>query len=422
MHLWFEAFASYWRDPRNVIGPPGALVRRLFKFAWLVLSIYVLCWIAGPSQVASWRLWMADDRLATDIAWGFTFAGALGFAIVRYAAEGTSPVRVPLIVPILEFDEQRFKGLKIRSAHLHLPNVTVGAGALLVAALFAISLLGMWNYYLHEQRMSGGASVVAIDGATSSVSEATSALQRHNLEAAQRAEQGRAELARTPENFATARSRIITANTEQTRLDNAERARLEAALQAARSANVTTHQEFTDPRPVDGEVASATGLARELVASLLDLLRSGVVEMLLVLGAGLGLVGATSKLGVLEGEPVSQNPPTNEDEEIIAPATPADDLDLPILADWRLVEDPEFTQRHMMVDEHGRRQKRVAGHWRVDDDRAPRGSSRDRRRSDSEPTADNPEEPGPQSPPEGDDIDDLMSKLTGARVPEEQTQ
>src|SRR5262245_9679930 len=113
-NLWLRALHDYWSDPRNIIGPPGALVRRMFKLLWLVLSVYVLFWIAGPSQVASWRLWMEDDQLAEHIAWGFTFASALCFAIVGYAAEGSTPFRVPLLVPLVEFEEKKYKGWKIQ--------------------------------------------------------------------------------------------------------------------------------------------------------------------------------------------------------------------------------------------------------------------------------------------------------------------
>ena len=291
-NLWANALREYWRDPRNVIGPPGALVRRIFKAAWLVLSVYVLIWIAGPSQVASWRLWMSDDNLATHIAWGFTLAGALCFAIVRYAAEGTEPIKVPVFLPT--FDGWR----GWRTARLHLPAITTLLGSALALALFMISLLGMWNYYLHEQQTAGGASVAALDGSTSSVAEAQAALASFEARTARADAAITQAISDTPPGSPTGRSRLVAQQTEASRNAGIERRQLTAALAAARAGTVSAHQEFSDPRPVDAQMAGVTGMARNVVASLLDLMRSAVVEALLVMGAGLGLVGATSKLGV----------------------------------------------------------------------------------------------------------------------------
>lgn len=293
--LWVEAIQSFWRDPKNVLGERGDLVRRIVKFAWLVLAFYILIFVAGPSQVASWQLWMANDSLAEHLAWGFTIASALCFAVVRFASEGTEPLRVPIFLPIVEFEERRWKGFHIRSARLHVPNPTVLAGSALVAGLLVMSFLGMWNYYMNESRTVGGASIIATTGASSAESEALAALQAHRTGAAERAANGEAELARTPEAYATARSRIRAANTEQARLDAETDRRLAAELTAARAANVTTALQFSDPRPVDAVVAGAFGAPRDVVASLLDAMRSLIVEVLLILGAGLSLTGATAR-------------------------------------------------------------------------------------------------------------------------------
>lgn len=309
-NLWLKSLRDYWRDPTNIIGPPGALVRRLIKLIWLALAVYVLFWVAGPSQVKSWQLWMADDALARDIAWAFTFASALCFAVVGYAAAESEPIKMPIFLPTFE----SWRGW--RSTHLHLPNIRVALGAILSVALFLIALLGQWNYYLHDGMTTGGASVAALSGSTDRVGEAEAALAAFEARTAEADATVTAAIAATSAGSPTGRSRLVAAQAEAQRLASIERARLTAELREARAATVTAHTEFTDPRPVDGQVASATGLERGLVASLLDLMRSGVVEALLVMGAGLGLAVGVSRVGVPA--------PTKEPEpEIVAETAPA---------------------------------------------------------------------------------------------------
>lgn len=295
-NLWAKAITDYWSDPQNVIGPPGALVRRVVKLTWLVLAVYVLFWIAGPSQVASWRLWMEDDDLAGHIAWGFTFASALCFAVVGYRAAESVPIKMPIFLPTFE----SWRGW--RTTHLHLPNLTVGLGALLAASLFFIALLGQWNYYLHDGMTTGGASVAALSGSTDRVGEATRALEAHDASTVAALAIIDTGIRETSAGSPTGRSRLVRQRTELMQGAAATRAELAAELREARAATITAHTEFTDPRPVDGQVAGATGMSRGLVASLLDLLRSGVVEALLVMGAGLGLAVGTSRAGVPAGE------------------------------------------------------------------------------------------------------------------------
>jgi hypothetical protein len=321
-NLWAKALREYWRDPANVIGPPGALVRRAIKAMWLVLSIYVLFWIAGPSQVASWQLWMSDDRLAHDLAWGFTFASALCFAVVAYAAEGTKPVRMP--IPFFEF-EGSLRNVKIHTTHVHIPNVRVSLGSAFAASLFLMSLLGMWNYYLHENISTGGASVAAVQGSTSRVREAEDALFNHQRQTREALAQVDAAIAQTSAGSPTGRSRLVAQRTQLMTSAAETEERLRGELREARNTTVDVQSTSADPRPVDGIVAGATGVDRGVVASFLDLMRSGVVEAMLVLGAGLGLAGGVSQLGVpkvkeedeplIEPEPVAENEPAPPDPE-----------------------------------------------------------------------------------------------------------
>lgn len=317
-NLWFKSIREYWRDPANVIGPPGALVRRVIKALWLVLSIYVLFWIAGPSQVSSWRLWMQDDRLAHDLAWGFTFASALCFAVVGYAAEGTKPIRMP--IPFFEF-EGSLRNVKIHTTHLHLPNVRVALGSLFAISLFFMSLVGMWNYYLHENITTGGSSVAAIEGTTSRVAEAEAELRAHDERTAASLATIDQAIAQTSAGSPTGRSRLVAQRTAAAAAAATERRALQAELRAARGETVEVRETAADPRPVDGVFAAALGADRSLVSTLLDLMRSGVVEALLILGAGLGLAGSVSRIGVPKHEESFAPAPSVED--VVAPTEPA---------------------------------------------------------------------------------------------------
>lgn len=341
-NLWARALSDFWSDPKNVIGPPGALVRRIFKLLWFVLAIYILIWVATPLQVASWQLWMTDDQLAIRVGWTFTLASALGFAIVRYAAEASEPLKVPVFLPIFTVAEGKFKGIRIETARLHMPVPTVIIGSIMVAALYFISLLGLWNLYLHEQQTTGGASVAALSGSTDRVGEAEAALAAHataTTGALAIIDQGIRE---TSAGSPTGRSRLVRQRTELMTESGAETRRLQAELRAARSETVTTHQTFSDPRPVDAQVAGAGGWARPVTASVLDLLRSATIEMLLVMGAGLSLVGATSRVGVPVGgdaaarqklEPETVAPTTARAEEAAEPPPARRRFTLPVATD-----------------------------------------------------------------------------------------
>lgn len=323
---WIALIVDHWSDPKNVIGPPGALVRRCIKFLWLVLSVYVLFWIAGPSQVASWQLWMSDDKLARDLAWGFTFASALCFAVVAYAAEGTEPVRMP--IPFFEF-EGSLKNVRIHTTHVHIPNVRVSLGSAFAASLFLMSLLGMWNYYLHENLSTGGASVAAIQGSTSRVEEAEAALFSHQRQTRDALARVDAAIAETSAGSPTGRSRLVAQRTQLMTEAAATEMQLRAELREARGTTVDVQTTSADPRPVDGIVAGATGVDRGVISSFLDLMRSGVVEALLVLGAGLGLAGGVSQIGVpkaKEEEPLIEPEPEPLPENEPAPPEPEPDL------------------------------------------------------------------------------------------------
>jgi hypothetical protein len=283
-NLWIKGIREYWSDPKNVIGPPGAMIRRMVRTAWLVVTVYLLFWVAGPSQVKSLQLWMSDDRLAYDIGWAFTFASALAFSVVSFAASDTEPFKLPIPWPhrIWPLNQWRW-------VHLHVANIRVSAGGAIVGLLLATQLYVMYNYYTHEQMMAGDASVVALTGSADRVSELEASLREGEERWSASDREAGAALAAAPAAYVTARSRIMRERTTAATAWRTERARLQNDLREARAASVTTRQTFTDPRPADGQLAAKFGVDRPVMAAIMDSIRSVVIEGLLVLGLGLAI-------------------------------------------------------------------------------------------------------------------------------------
>lgn len=122
-----------------------------------------------------------------------------------------------------------------------------------------------------------------------------------------------------------------------------------------------------------------------------------------------------------------------EAPEVLAPTEDSTGVEPLVLADWRDTPDPEFEQINLTVDEAGRRQKRVAGHWRAADDAPAPRSRTDRRRAEEPPIAAPPPPPVDEpvaaaaavEPEEieeaegGGDVDDILARY---REPQEADQ
>lgn len=290
--------------------------------------------VAGPTNVRSLQLWLDDQSLAFNTGWGLTFASFLAFAVVRYAAKAE-----PMVAP--------WRDLKWLS-WVRFPTPTVMIGALLVGGLLWVQLLGAWNYYLHDQLRNTGASTIAIEASAERVANARKALASFEERAARASATADSVLARTADNAPTGASRLVTASAGAAAAQREERRELQGALDEALGAMVRAQQTMSDRRPVDAQLAGMFGVSRPVMASANDLQRSGLVEVLLVMGAALSLVGATSRLGVRrEDAPPAEDgardddepdeptavagdpPPANDDDPLLphAQALPAADRD-----------------------------------------------------------------------------------------------
>lgn len=298
--MWKEWLFSYWRDPRNVFN--GARldegVRRLFKVAWFAVAMWVLFEVAGPTNVNSLKLWLEDDELAAKTAWGMTWASALAFLVVREASRSLEPMRIAF--PFVRW-------------RLVLPSMTVLLGSVLVVGLLYVQLIGQWNYYLHDQMKTGGVAAAALDSGSDRVGEAERALAQFETRSqASLAIIDRA-IAETSAGSPTGRSRLVRERAQTEQAQARERQALQDELRQARAANVETRQDVSDVRPVDGQLAGVFGLPRDVMASINDLQRSGLIELLLVLGAALSMVGATSSIFKPAAEPSPASAPEHED-------------------------------------------------------------------------------------------------------------
>ncbi|NBW07945.1 MAG: hypothetical protein EBR82_07955 [Caulobacteraceae bacterium] len=291
-NLWWRWIADYWSDPRKVFEAQRVedMWRKFFKLCWILGSVYILFWVAGPTNVKALQLWMEDDALAAATAWAMTWMSFLAFSIVRYASAGLAPITfyIPLIPR------------KWHAEPLSLPSLSVLMGSVLVLALLYVQFTNAFNMYAHEALKSGGAATTQLSAASSEVADLEAALRQVN-------EGERATLARIDADLSrVAPEKTLTIRTlgaqRQDAVDKAaaERRRIQAELKEARRTNVATTQTVSDPRPVDGYYAAALGIERTLMSALNDAQRSALVELLLVMGLGLGLVAATSKLGVRE--------------------------------------------------------------------------------------------------------------------------
>lgn len=285
-NLWAREWREFWRDPKTVRAffLSDAFVRRFWKLAWLITTLFVLWFVVLPTQQKSWALWLTDDVLAHNTAAGVTFGSFFVIGVARYAYEGGA-------------------------------RALGGAAVVLASVLLFFSLIGAWNYYAHDNALTSGVAATATSGAADRVDEAKKALDDFEARTTASLKSIDEQLAATPANYPTGRSRLLRARTDAETNAGEERARLRAELQAARGSNVETLSTNTDTRPVDQFLANITGFKRADVASFTDLMRSGAFEFMIIIGGALSAVAATSRVGVpLTGEaPAPPATPSNSE-------------------------------------------------------------------------------------------------------------
>jgi hypothetical protein len=310
---WRDWVWNYWRDPAKVFDRDGldVLTRLLFKSLWFFGALYLLFSVAGPTNVNALKLWLSDDVLAEHTGWSFTFMSFLAFAVVRYASEGTPPLL----------------SVNLWVTRLVIPGITTLLGGLVIVGLLYVQLLNAWNYYLHEQRLATSSAVVAIESAGASVDDLRAELRQINETERRTVDSISADLARVaPEKTLTIRT-LTQQRQDAIDLAAQERKRVGEALAAARTANVSTRATTSDTRPVDAEMAALFRIDRQMMASLHDLQRSGLVEILLVMGAGLALTSKPRRRKKIEDdeEPAAAAEPPPADTDTDTPADPPPD-------------------------------------------------------------------------------------------------
>jgi len=290
-NLWKKYWIEFWRDPIVVrdFFISTTFLMRIFSLLWLAVVLFALTAAVLPAQQKSWALWLPpeDARLAHDTA-----------AVVTYGS-----FLVVVMVQAAMMKRARWIG---------------GFGVLLAAMLLSFSLVGAFNYYSHANERTSGATVTSGVNAVSAVAEAEAALDTHDLETKAAldkidAESARAlalfddQISKVPANYPTGMSRLVRQRTAaaetaaKARSDTmafatAKRADLVKALDSARATNVDTIATKSDTRPVDGFVSRLTGFERRDVSNFMDLSRSAVFELLIIIGAPLFTLGLLAAL------------------------------------------------------------------------------------------------------------------------------
>jgi Na+-transporting methylmalonyl-CoA/oxaloacetate decarboxylase gamma subunit len=282
MELWRKTWIDFWRDPRNVrdflLSQQFILI--VFALGWGATLIFGLVGVVLPTQQKSWSLWLPpeDAQLARDTAIVVTFGSFFVVMMVQAAMRKSA----------------RWIG---------------GIGIVLAVLFLAFSLIGAFNYYSHANERTSGASVASGQNATSAVADAEAALALHDAETKaaldridaqnkQALDAIDAQIKLVPANYPTGMSRLVRQRTaaaetsertraETSRLADLKRADLLAALERARNTSVDTIVNKSDTRPVDGFVSRLTGVERRDVSNFMDAARSGLFELLIIIGAPL---------------------------------------------------------------------------------------------------------------------------------------
>lgn len=254
---WRNRHLSTWED----------FARRLVKLSALVLVGLALVHVLYPTQRAGWLLWLGAEKAE--------LAHWTAVVLVGVTA---------IIIPLCRYAWDENKGLAFM-------------GGVFAVALVTAVLMGGWNYYAYASGKAVNTALAATGGAEARIAEATRAMEALDAQAKVDQATFTEQLARSPANAVTARSRIMREMREASEAYRAERQRLEVELKEARAANVGVQGQAADPRPIDVFIADAMGHDRNTVATGLDLFRSAVFELLALLFVSLGTTAAMSRMG-----------------------------------------------------------------------------------------------------------------------------
>lgn len=249
--------------------------RLALKAGFFALGLFLLFKVCLPAQQQAWGLWLDSQQLARDTAFGVVVGSALIITLTGYSWASGQWLRGAL-------------------------------GAVAALGLFTTSLLGLWNFYLYEGRTNVLAAVVDAGSneaaARTSALDAELALRLSEVASTERStlETIDAALAATTSAQSLTRRTLTAQRLEAVETAREERATIRADIErrraAAPQAASASAKAEADRRPADAEIAAVFGAAtlegRQTVASLLDLKRSALFEILLLAFAPLALSGA----------------------------------------------------------------------------------------------------------------------------------
>jgi hypothetical protein len=235
--------------------------RLALKGGFLLLGLYALLEVSWPTQAKSWGLWITDQGLASATALLLTLAAA-GIIGVSNAASQAG---------------RWFTGL---------------AGLSLAVGIYVLTLGAAWNFYLHESTKNGTAVLEASQRVASASTTRIEELQKE-LKALDEREQATiapldARIATLPpgptlRQVSASKDSALVRFADQRKPLQDELAELRRRDTQIDNRSGIVNTTPVDSRPLDVELALFLGVPRTAVGSVLDLVRSAVVEAFLVL-------------------------------------------------------------------------------------------------------------------------------------------
>lgn len=235
--------------------------RLALKAGFLALGVYALLAVSWPTQAKSWGLWITDQSLASATALLLTLAAAGIIGVSSAASHGG----------------RWFTGL---------------AGLALGVGIYALTIGAAWNFYLHESVKNGSAVLEASQrvqsASTTRIAELQEALKEIDAREGQTIAPLDARIATLPpgptlRQVSASKDAALARFAEQRKPLQDELAELRRRDTQIDVRGDVVNTTPVDSRPLDVELALFLGVPRTAVGSVLDLIRSAVVELFLIL-------------------------------------------------------------------------------------------------------------------------------------------
>lgn len=235
--------------------------RLALKAGFLWLGVYALLAVSWPTQAKSWGLWITDQSLASATALLLTLAAAGIIGVSNAASHGG----------------RWLTGL---------------TGLLLGVGIYCLTIGAAWNFYLHES-VKNGTSVLEASQRVQTASASRIAELQEELKAIDQREASTiapldARIATLPpgptlRQVSASKDAALARFAEQRKPLQDELSELRRRDTQIDVRGDVVNTTPVDSRPLDVELALFLGVPRTAVGSVLDLIRSAVVEAFLVL-------------------------------------------------------------------------------------------------------------------------------------------